>query len=319
MKLFKIVAISLGSLLIILAIGGYIFFKKAFQPKPNTLELTEASGAVPITWGRSAHSDYAAILLPVTFEGIPRTFYLQFDTGSPNTLLYKQSMRSIQAQYPDQIAAIDSNATTINQTLQIGEMEIHSDQFELYERGEKPIDWADSTRVKIGTLGADLIEKKITVFDFKEQTCYFEEKVPDCYPAIDFKELKFKLRKVLLPAEVAGRKRNLLHDSGTSGFQLITNEKNWRKLAKHGAEGAESFKVRSWKKELTAYNIASDKKINFATTDVDLTQVTYIKGTSFMQRAGMRATGLGGLIGNELFMGKVLVLDCKNRSYGILD
>ncbi len=212
MRLFKIIAISLGSLLILLAIGGYVFFKKAFQPKPNTLEVTEASGAIPITWGKSPQSDYAALLLPVKIKGIPRTFYLQFDTGSPNTLLYKQSMQSIQAKYPDQIAAIDSNSSTINQTLQIGEMEIHSDQLQLYERGEKPIDWADSTRLKIGTLGADLIEKKLTVFDFKRQTCSFGNEILDCYPTIDFHDLKFKLRKVLLPAEVAGKKRNLLHD-----------------------------------------------------------------------------------------------------------
>lgn len=319
MRLLKIVAISLGSLLVIMAIGGFIFFKKAFQPKPNYLELTEASGAVPITWSKSAQSDYAGLLLPVHIKGIPRTFYLQFDTGSPSTLLYKQSMRSIQTQYPAQFAAIDSNANTIKQTLIIGEMEIHSNQFQLYERGEKPINWADSSRIRIGTLGADMIEKKLTIFDFKKQTCYFGDKLPDCYPEIDFHELKFKLRKVLLPAEVAGQKRNLLHDSGTSGFDLITNKKNWHKLAVPDAQGEEAFKVRSWKKQLTAYNIASDQQINFASANVNLTQVTYIKGTSFMQRAGMRATGLGGLIGNQLFMGKVLILDCQNKRYGILD
>ena len=320
MNVLKKITLSLAGLLIVLFIGAYIFFKKAFTPEPNYLELTESSNFVPIKWVKSKHSDIAGLLLPVKFKGIPHTFYMQFDTGSPSTLLYKQTMLSMREKYPDQIAEIDSTSTTIEETFQLGDMEIHSKQFKLYDREEKLIDWNDTTTIiRIGTLGADIIDKKLTVLDFKKQYCYFGEEVPDLGKEVIFHALKFKMRKVLIPALVAGKKRKLLHDTGTSGFELITDEKTWKKLSKKGAEPKEAFKVRSWKRKLTAFNIASDKKINFEPLEINLNQVTYIKGASFMQRAGMRLTGMGGMIGNQLFMDKVLILDCKNKKYSILE
>ncbi len=319
MSTLKIIGFSLLGLIIVIAIGGYLFFKKAFTPEPNYLEMTESSNFVSIRWVKSKQSDIAGLLLPIKIEGIPHTFYMQFDTGAPSTLLYKKTMRAIHKKYPEYVSKIDSTSTTIKQTIQLGDMEVHSDQFTLYERSERDIDWTKDTMIRIGTLGADVIDKKLTILDFKKQQCYFGEKLPSICQGVEFHDLKFKLRKVLIPAEVAGKKRKLLHDTGTSGFEFITNEKTWKKLSKKGAEPEEAFKVRSWKRQLTAFNIATDKKISFPPLDIALNQVTYVKGTSFMQRAGMRLTGMGGMIGNQIFMDKILILDCKNKKYSILD
>ncbi len=319
MKALKIVVISLFGLIIIGATGAYFFFKKTFTPDPNYLELSESSGAVPIQWAKSKDSDIAAMYLPIQFPGVPDTFYLQFDTGAPSTLLYKKSMLAIRERYPNQMGFLDSTSTSTVQTFRLGKMKVHSPNFKLYERGEKPIDWASGRKVKIGTLGADIIDKIVTVMDFDQHSCYFGVDLSAFGQELEFHELKFNLRKVLIPAEVAGRKRKLLHDSGSSGFELITNKRNWKKLSKEGAEPEEAFKVRSWKKQLTAFNIASDKKINFKNLSIPLQQVTYIKGTSFLQRLGVQLTGMGGMIGNQIFMGKVLILDCPNRRYSLID
>lgn len=319
MSVLKIVAYSLVGLIVIGTIGAYFYFKKAFTPDPNYLELTESSGAVPIQWAKSKNSDIAAMYLPIQFPGVPDTFYLQFDTGAPSTLLYKKSMLAIRDRYPEQMGLLDSTSLTTEQTFLLGDMEVHSKRFKLYERGEKPIDWESGKKVKIGTLGADIIDKKLTVMDFDQQRCFFGSQLPEFGQALEFHELKFNLRKVLLPAEVAGRKRKLLHDSGSSGFEFITNRRNWEKLSKEGAEPEEAFKVRSWKKQLTAFNIASDKEIDFESLSIPLQQVTYIKGTSFLQRLGIQLTGMGGMIGNQIFMGKLLILDCPNRRYSLVN
>ena len=214
---------------------------------------------------------------------------------------------------------IDSTSMTIDHTFQLGEMRVHSPQFELYDRGKRDINWNDSTRVSIGTLGADIIDKKLTVMDFQNHRCFFGEEPPALGQEIVFHDLVYTMRKVLLPAVVAGKKRSLLHDSGTSGFDLITNKESWERLSKPGAEPKEAFKVNSWGRQLTAFNIASDKKIDFKPLSINLNQVTYIEGASFVQHASMRMTGMGGMIGNQLFMGKVLVLDCRGEKYGILE
>lgn len=319
MRVLKIVALSLVGLIVVGAVGAYFYFKKAFKPDPNYLELTEASGAVPIEWAKSKNSDIAAMYLPIQFPGVPDTFYLQFDTGAPSTLLYKKSMLAIRERYPDQMGFLDTTSITTEQTFLLGEMEVHSPRFKLYERGEKSIDWESGKKVKIGTLGADILDKKLTVMDFEKHRCFFGSQLPEFGQDLEFHELKFNLRKVLIPAEVAGKKRKLLHDSGTSGFDFITDKRNWKKLSKSGAEPEEAFKVRSWKKQLTAFNIASDQEIDFESMSIPLSQVTYIEGTSFLQRMGVRITGMGGMIGNQLFLGKVLILDCPNRKYALVE
>ncbi len=319
MRLIKIIVISFLALLILLSVGTYLFVKKRFTPDPNYLELTESSNYVPIKWTKGKYSEYASLLLPVQLEGIPHTFYLQFDTGSPSTLLYKGMMESIREKYPAEIAFIDSNSTIINQTFQLGEMKIHADNFKLYDYGKTPINWGDSSIIRIGTLGADIIEKKITVIDFKNSCCYFGDALPEMGEEIQFHKLIVKGRRTLFPAVVAGRKGNMMHDTGTSGFEFITNKKTWKKLAKEGAEPKEAFKVKSWKRELRAFQVEADAEMEFGSISIPLKQVTYVEGASFMQSAIVRMTGLGGMIGNEVFMDKILILDCKNERYSILD
>jgi len=38
-----------------------------------------------------------------------------------------------------------------------------------------------------------------------------------------------------------------------------------------------------------------------------------------MQSAIVRMTRLGGMIGNEVFMGKTLILDCRNKKYALIE
>lgn len=321
MKILKIIALSLLGLLIVLGIGGYFFVKKYLTPYPNYLELTTSSDSLPIKWIASEHSAIAALLLPIRFEGIPKTFYVQFDTGSPSSMLYKQPMIDIQEKYPNHISPIDTNARRIEQGFCLGDMKVFSKKMKLYDRGRKPIDWSDTTTIfTIGTLGADLIDKKITVMDFKNNYCYFGDSIPEQYQQdLTMYDLQYKKRRVLFPAKVAGKKRKLLHDTGTSGFELITNKKTWKKLSKKGAQPMEAFKVKSWKRQLTAYNIESKGSIDFKGGKIDLEKVTYIKGASFMQNALMRSMRMGGMIGNQVFMGKVLILDCPNKKYGLIE
>lgn len=320
MKILKIISLSLAGLIIVLIIGAYFFFKKNFTPDPNYLELTENSNFIPIKWIASEYSPIAVLLLPIKFEGIPQTFYMQFDTGSPSTLLRKQTMISIQKKYPNQIS-FDSNDARIEQGFHLGEMKVFSKKMKLYDRGSQPINWSDTSKIiVVGTLGADMIDKKITVMDFKNSCVFFGDKVPKDYQTnLKWEKLIYKKRRTMFPAVVAGKKGKMMHDTGTSGFELITNKKTWKKLSKKNAIPVEAFKVRSWKRQLTAYNIESDGVLNFPTDTISLAQVTYIKGASFMQNALMRSLGMGGMIGNQVFMDRVLVLDCMNKKYAIVN
>lgn len=291
------------------------------MPAPNHLVVSGKSDLLPITWLASDHSEKAVLLLPVKIKGIDLPFYMQFDTGASSTILYEKTLSAIQAKFPDQIGVIDTAINTIQQNLLLGNMTIHSDQFRLYDRGVSVINWDDEGAIPvIGTLGADLIDQRISIIDFKRNRCFFGIQIPEAYRHnLEMNDFKYKMRKTMFPAIVAGRQCNLLHDTGTSGFELITDEATWKELAAKEASMRAAFEVQSWNQKLLAYNIASDDTIYFQQSAIPLTKVTYIEGASFMQHLLMRATGMGGMIGNEVFEDKVLVIDCQNQQYGILD
>jgi len=318
MKVLKFVGLGLLGLLILLSIGTYFFVKKRFTPAPNALELIKSSNYIPIKWIQSEYSDFAAILLPIKLEGIPHTFYMQFDTGVPTTTFYKGKLEAIREKYPDKIPAIDPEAKLVKQTLQLGEMRVKSDKFKLYDYGKTPINWEDSSIIRIGTLGSDMLEKKLTIIDFKSDCVFFGDSLPELEGDVQFHDLVFKGRRTLIPASIGGKKGNMMHDTGSSGFEFITSKKTWKKLARKGAKPKEAFKVKSWKRELSTYQIDTDAEMLFGSTSVKLKQVTYVEGASFMQSAMTRMTGLGGMIGNEIFLDKILIFDCKNKRYSVV-
>lgn len=74
----------------------------------------------------------------------------------------------------------------------------------------------------IGTLGTDFIEGKILVIDFKEQAIDLLDERPDQFSAIAYKPFDFKGRRILFPASIREKKMELLFDSGSSAFGLLT-------------------------------------------------------------------------------------------------
>ena len=319
MKIVKRILLGLLILVLLSAIGGYVYFDRAFTPRPNQIRLSGESGELPIHWRGSANSEWAVMLLPIQLAGIDRTFYLQYDTGAPNTLFRTERLRDIARRFPEVDLTIDSANTTALR-FSLGEMEVASDEFLLMNRGSKTIDWADSSGVwVIGTLGADVIEKCIAVMDFQHSLCSFGQAIPARYGNPKMSACKFVKRKVMFPARIGEDEADLLHDSGSSGFELITSQAIWQQLARPGAEGKEAFDVPSWGRMLKAYEIESDTSIVFPMTSLPLRKLTYIEGAAFWQVALMRLTGMGGMIGNEIFRDKVLILDVGQRQYAIID
>jgi hypothetical protein len=121
----------------------------------------------------------------------------------------------------------------------------------------------------------------------------------------------------MLNGKVNDENTQFYYDSGSSAFELITDKNQWEKLAISGAV-ENTYKANSWGKILEVHNIASDAMIKFGEQKIALSEVTYIEGTSIIQNVLMYFSGMGGMIGNKLFMGKVLILDARNQKFAVL-
>lgn len=309
MKIFKRIALSVVIFITLLLSGGYFYFDKKFTPPKNNLTVFDIAQNVAICWDSTDENTYAAVLLPVRLKGIDRTFYMQLDSGSPTTLFYKESLEAIREkfQYPIQCNA---GQNRISLQFTTGNMKIASDDFELRSYGNAAdLDYTKKNPI-IGTIGTDLFEKRIAVLDFKNGTFSFLESMDEK----EFETFEFKKRKILIPAVIEGQKLKLLYDSGTSGYELITNNEEWQKYRREGGS-IKKEKGNSWGNILTVISAPADKMIGIGNRALKLSEVTHIEGTSKMQNFLMKTSGMQGMIGNKLFLNHTLILDCKNRKF----
>jgi hypothetical protein len=245
------------------------------------------------------------LLLPIHFSGNTTTYYLQLDTGSPYTVFYSHAIKSIR-----QIAVDKKLGKT---SFSIGKTKITSDAFKIYNLGNGNAD--DSLKV-IGTLGADVLENRKTILNFKENYIVLNVShlpVPFEGKLFDF---KFKKRKIIVQGVLNKNEEKFLFDSGTSAYELLTSKEEWKKLKLPNSK-INMEKSQSWDNVLTTYTAHCNQKIQFGTHEIPLHEVTYVEGVSQMQYAMMKFSGMTGMLGNKIFLNNSLYIDCTENKMGI--
>lgn len=309
MKLFKKIAIVFLVSIVLFLFGGYFYFQNKFSPPENYLKVSGIAENIPIKWISSDETSHSALLLPIKIDGIDQTFFMQFDSGSHSTVFYKIALKSIAEKFQNQLK-IDPKNNPISTSFSIGNMKVISNNFEVLDYGKK-VDF-DNPKAEniIGTIGTDLLEKRITILDFKNNQYSFIEKIEET----DFTPFEFKKRKILIPSKIENENLKLLYDSGSSGYELITTKEIWQKYRIKNST-VKTEKGNSWGNTLSVYSASAKRKIQFKNLTFDLSEVTYIEGTSELQKILMKRSGMQGMIGNKLFLNHKLILDCKNEKF----
>ncbi|WP_306350092.1 hypothetical protein [Flavobacterium sp. '19STA2R22 D10 B1'] len=311
MKLFKKITLVIVISTVLSLLGGYFYFDQKFTPPENDLNVSGFTKDISMRWVSSEENPYSATLLPVQIKGIDKTFYMQLDSGSPITLFYKKSLESIQSKLQHSFKFnTDQNQISIH--FNIGTMSIVSDHFKVLNYGNI-IDLNNPNAENIiGTIGTDLLERRVTILDFKNNLCSFVEDIK----GEEFTEFEFKKRKIIFPATIGDEKLKLLYDSGTSGYELITNKEEWEKYKTQNSKPSIE-KGNSWGNMLTVISAATKNTIKIGNQDLKLSEVTYVEGTSQIQNLLMKTSGMQGMIGNKLFLNHKLILDCKNKKFKV--
>lgn len=296
----KTLLVLLG-LLVLSIIGGYFYFDNKFTPPENSLQLS-GTGEVDMQWVGSAKVPYRALLLPVQVNGFSETYYLQLDYGAPNTMLFTVPLKELDS-------LTRSAGKPDFSSLDLGGMKIKRAGFYLKEYGYSI---KDKQYPIIGTLGSDILEKRVVEMDFEKGHCRFTLESPQ----EDWTPLSFDKRKLIFHAKVNERSLKLLFDSGSSAYQWITDKGNWEEARVPDGPIRED-KANSWGKTLYVYTAPAKGLVQMGKVGIPLQEVTYVEGYSMTQELLMRFSGMEGMIGNKFFLGKTLVLDVKNQRYSL--
>ncbi|UUF13292.1 MULTISPECIES: hypothetical protein [Flavobacterium] len=308
MKIIKKIVLAFVALIVLSLIGGYFYFDRKFSPPENYLKVSGNAENASVKWVSDEGNPYAALLLPVELKGIKKTFYMQLDFGSPITVFYKKSLQSVQEKFPSQIDFKED----VSLNFKVKNLSISSKKFQLLDYGKKAdLDNPNSVNI-IGTIGTDLLEKRIVSLNFINNTCSFTENEIET----GFTKFEFKKRKLLFPAKIENQDLKLLYDSGTSGYELIINKEEWQKYKLKNSK-LKVEKGNSWGNVLTVISASANKKMQFGDTQLKISEVTYIEGVSKMQTFLMKRSRMQGMIGNKIFLNHKLIIDCKNERFKV--
>lgn len=260
--------------------------------------------SIPLVWRGDSLGDvwnpHASLLLPVTPEGSTRTLYMQFDLGAPHSFFYKDQFTRA---YPGQPVG----DTLSGLRLRIGMMDKVFGSIPL-----RPV--AGSADV-VGTLGADILEGRVAVFDYPRSTLVLSDTTPASYPAPTH-PCFIGGGRIFLPSVIGGKQTLLYFDTGSSAFELLTDSATWGQMADPGATPV-TYPVNSWGKTLQAHTVRTSDSVTIAGLQLPLRRVTYIEGADTTQAAQMRRMGIGGMTGNVLFLHVALVLDMRRRLFAL--
>ncbi|WP_312418830.1 hypothetical protein [Epilithonimonas sp.] len=304
MKLFKKLALGFSGILVLILVGGYIYFDQKFKPENNYLTVKNESGNIPITW---LGNDKNVLLLPIHFSGNAETYYLQFDTGSPYTVFYSNQIKNIKE--------ISTNSERAKTSFFIGKTKISSNRFKIFNKGKN--EEKDEIKI-IGTIGSDILEDRKTVINFKDNQVAFNlNQIPNEFKNQLF-DFRFKKRRIIISGKLKDKERKFLYDSGTSAYELLTYKEEWQNLKTPNSK-INIEKAQSWNNVLTTYTTDCKENIQFKNKLIPVKQVTYVEGFSDAQFSMMKYSGMTGMLGNKIFMNNSIFIDCVDKKIGIID
>lgn len=281
---------------------------------PAQVELSGDGGEVNILWSAIPRPaplpplDHAALLLPVHFGGSEeKIFYMQLDLGHPFTVFYSHKWKAIAEKYQfvnsgDKLAAVN---------FKLGDMQVLARDVSIVQREGTGVDWDKGSVEVIGTIGADLIDSRVVVLDFKKNIVQFARERKGLHSAnTKFQPFSFSGRRIVMPVIFEGEEKSVMYDSGSSAFSWLSNEKTFQRLAKQDAIPV-TYPIRSWDKVLTAHTVETAAEATVTGIKLPVKEISYIQDMGFLQELAISSMGVGGMVGNKLFLGKKLIIDTR--------
>jgi hypothetical protein len=329
MKIFKKILLGFLAVLFVAVLGAYIYFKfYYFVPKPSQLTMTDAPIEIIFKWETALNAnneqENTAMLLPIQLKGCDRTFYMQFDLGAPTSMFYRNKLDDINRKF--NVCKIDttqSKPQLVDVNFTLDKTLINAKTMRVNQYSDDKINWNDTTQFEIiGTIGSDIIDNKMLLIDYPKAKLLIASQLADSSLfRAKFTKFSFKNRKIFIPTTIGTLQSDVLFDTGSSTFGLITNKENFDVMAKGGAKIIKNEGT-SWGEKSYSYTTLSDAFFQFDDFQLPLKTVSYpeVEG-DFKQKAmnfGMRKFKICGITGNKLFLDKQVIVDTKNLKFGII-
>ena len=262
--------------------------------------------------------EHAAMLLPVYLDTVDKEFKMQFDLGANMSLIYEYPLNTILSEYPylkDKVKR-GEDYDVIKTSTKIDNYMSSLDELAIREEYGEDTTFNDLSL--IGTIGANEIENKILIIDFENTTLtILNDSTGLDKSHYDFASLEYKYGKIFLPLTINNKTHKYMYDTGASIAPIGTIDKDFFNEVNNHSTELDSMKLESWGQELAFLKaeIKTPVQIGGISIKADNKNILYTEAEPLVQTFDQ--VGVKGLIGNDFFIDKVIVIDLMNNKFGV--
>jgi len=313
-------------------LAGIILILSACTSRQEHQDLSKKISWIRFEWEGDTIGghfyDKPAMLVPFQLEGVPFRFTMQLDLGAPVTMVYGNTFIPLLELYPDLASHLDTvehryvlqgrkvgglhDITFLLDTVRFAHRDIAI--FEEYGDSSRQEDFRTDTVIHIGTVGADLFREKVLVIDFTRQRLALLDSLPARMEE-GMADILVEQGRIKVPADINGKKVYLLYDTGSSFSSLYMATEDWDAYRDTTCV-PDTLMVTAWgiKYPLLLSPTHIEVKIGNEIFHPDTVMANSLKPyRDFYRRAGIL-----GLMGNRMFFDRILVIDLRNKRFGVI-
>ncbi len=320
----KILYLVLGVFVlgIISVVVGIQYLKSQFfKDHPNGLSVP-GDLVVSFEWSPETYGNHTephnAMMIPVNVPGVPKQFFMQFDTGSPYSFVRSGAIQAFAERGVAFDLGEENDETVVKEfEIAIGGKSMVFNSGRVVTRGVS-IDWDDDEAVScIGTIGADFLEGKICSIDFPANQIRLFDSRPEYFDELgQFTPFSFKGRRVMLPSEINGDQVELFFDSGCSAFGLLTSKYHFDRYASPGSAEIK-YDANRHGDPVHIHHKTCDHEVRLAGVDLPLIRVSYAELYTFLQSTIGRFVN-AGVLGNKGLLESTIILDARSNEFMVV-
>lgn len=330
-KLLKRQAVFALTSFIVILLGSCSNFKK-----DQKIQIEQQNSWINFEWvGDSIGNRYfdkLAITIPFSIEGIPHKFKSQFDLGATSTMVYGNSIRPYLEKYSNVSKKLDTlNKTNWLQSKKVGAFKninfkldtvifknqelIHFDGF-----GEELTKDSIGTKTikHIGTIGPNLFQNKYLIIDFPNHRIAILDSLNAHYiNETTFVDVKLDNGRIKVPVIINGNVKYFMFDTGSSLFPLSVTKEDIR-LISSVSSANDTLNISTWGEfyDIHGYKITSNIYIGDLKIETQNLNV-YDSKKEFKQF--FEKEKIMGIMGNSFFINKKIIIDYKNKRFGVVN
>jgi len=269
-----------------------------------------------------------AIDIPIQIENLPYKFTAQFDLGASNSMIYGNAIAPYLATDKNLQNKIDTSLKTWidskqyptfkGLSLKLGNVafsKINLGYYKSYGDSLTADSVKSNTIKEIGSIGSDFFRDKVLIIDYPNQRICVTDAIPNGFEKnFHFIDLKYTDGAILIRVQIGDNKENLLFDTGSSLFALITNEKSANEISGENTAISDSLKIQAWGKLSYIYGKKVNEDVRMGNAIMPPTLVYYEKKAwdyFFISHH------IWGITGNTYFLNNIIILDFKNQKFGV--